>query len=145
MGSIGRRKPVEVWFKGDNGVIALLPATDAEETRQLYEAIKAHSNRNDYVICFPYAPTVNFMTNRPSYLYNLYVDNASRPADFDARAIADIERYRPAAILVNDDPMNVVNASRFSVWAATTMAYIRQHYQYSGTFRRNDVYLAPDK
>jgi hypothetical protein len=145
MGSIGRKKPDEVWFKGDNEVVALLPPTDAEETRQLYEAIKAHSNRNDNVICFPYAPTVNFMTNRPSYLYNLYVDNASRPADFDARAIADIERYRPAAILVNDDPMNVVNASRFSVWAATTMAYIRQHYRYSGTFRRNDVYLAPDK
>jgi hypothetical protein len=145
MGSIGRKKPDEVWFKGDNEVVALLPPTDAEETRQLYEAIKAHSNRNDNVICFPYAPTVNFMTNRPSYLYNLYVDNASRPADFDARAVADIERYRPAAILVNDDPMNVVNASRFSVWAATTMAYIRQHYRYSGTFRRNDVYLAPDK
>jgi hypothetical protein len=145
MGSIGRKKPDEVWFKGDNGVTALLPLTDAEETRQLYEMIKAHSNRNDYVICFPYAPTVNFMTNRASYLYNLYVDNASRPADFDARAIADIEKYRPAAILVNDDPMNVVNASRFSVWAATTMAYIRQHYRYSGTFRRNDIYLAPDK
>ena len=145
MGSIGRKKPDEVWFKGDNGVIALLPPTDAEETRQLYEAIKAHSNRNDYVICFPYAPTVNFMTNRPSYLYNLYIDNASRPPDFDTRAIADIERYHPAAILVNDEPMNLVNASRFSVWAATTMAYIQQHYRYSGTFRRNDVYLAPDK
>jgi hypothetical protein len=85
------------------------------------------------------------MTNRRSYLHNLYVDNATRPADFDGRAIADIEKYRPAAILINDDPMNVVKASRFSVWAAKTTAYIREHYRYTGTFRRNDVYLAPDK
>jgi hypothetical protein len=41
--------------------------------------------------------------------------------------------------------MNVVEASRFSVWAATTFAYIQQHYRYAGTFRRNDVYLAPEK
>jgi hypothetical protein len=145
MGSIARKKPNELWFKADNGVIALLPAKDAEESRLLYETIITHSDRNDYVVCFPYAPTVNFMTSRPSYLYNLYVDNATRPLDFDAKAIAEIEKYRPAAILVNDDPMNVVEASRFSVWAAPTFAYIQEHYQYAGTFRRNAVYLAPEK
>jgi hypothetical protein len=145
MGSIARKKPNEVWFKADNGVTALLPPADAKESKDLYETIIAHSNRNDYVVCFPYAPTVNFMTNRRSYLPNLYVDNATRPADFDKRAIADIEKYRPAAILINDDPMNVVEASRFSVWAAKTMAYIREHYRFSGAFRRNDVYLAPDR
>jgi hypothetical protein len=145
MGSIARKKPNEVWFKADNEVTALLPPADAKESKDLYKTIIAHSNRNDYVVCFPYAPTVNFMTNRRSYLYNLYVDNATRPIDFDARAIADIEKYRPAAILVNDDPMNVVEGSRFSVWAAKTMTYIREHYRYTGTFRRNDVYLAPDR
>jgi hypothetical protein len=145
MGSIARKKPNEVWFKADNGVTALLTPADAEESRDLYETITAHSNRNDYVICFPYAPTVNFMTNRRSYLYNLYIDNATRPSDFDAKAIADFEKYRPAAILINDDPMNVVEASRFSVWAARTTAYIREHYRYAGTFRRNEVYLAPER
>ena len=145
MGSIARKKPNEVWFKADNGVTALLTPADAKESRDLYETIIDHSNRNDFVICFPYAPTVNFMTNRRTYLYNLYIDNATRPLDFDAKAIADIERYRPAAILINDDPMNVVEASRFSIWAARTNAYIQEHYRYSGTFRRNDVYLGPDK
>jgi hypothetical protein len=145
MGSIARKKPNEVWFKADNRVMALLPAADARESKELYETIITHSNHKDYVVCFPYAPTVNFMTNRRSYLYNLYVDNATRPFDFDTKAIADIEKFRPAAILVNDDPMNVVEASRFSVWAAPTFAYIRQHYQYAGTFRRNTVYLAPGK
>lgn len=145
MGSIARKQRGEVWFTGDNGVSALLPAAEAKETRQLYDLIKAHSSPDDYVTCFPYAPTVNFMTGRRSYLYNLYLDNVNRPADFDTKAIADIEKYKPAAILVEDDPMNVVDDSRFSVWAAPTLAYIEQHYHYAGTFRRNDVYLAPDK
>jgi hypothetical protein len=145
MGSVARKKPNEIWFTADNGVTALLPPADAKESKDLFETIKAHSNRNDYVVCFPYAPTVNFMTNRRSYLYNLYVDNATRPAAFDQQAIAEIEKYRPAAILINDDPMNVVEASRFSIWAARTTAYIREHYRYAGTYRRNEVYLAPDK
>jgi hypothetical protein len=145
MGSIARKKPNEVWFKADNEVTALLIPAEAKESRDLYETIIGHSNQNDYVICFPYAPTVNFMTNRRSYLYNLYIDNATRPPDFDGKAIADIQRYRPAAILINDDPMNVVEASRFSVWAARTTAYIQEHYRYAGTFRRNEVYLAPGR
>ena len=145
MGSIARKKPNEVWFKADNEVTALLTPGEAKESRDLYETIIGHSNQNDYVICFPYAPTVNFMTNRRSYLYNLYIDNATRPPDFDGKAIADVQEYRPAAILINDDPMNVVEASRFSVWAARTTAYIREHYRYAGTFRRNEVYLAPGK
>ena len=145
MGSIARKKPNEVWFKADNGVTALLPPVEAKESEDLYKTIITHSNRNDYVVCFPYAPTVNFMTNRRSYLYNLYIDNATRPGDFDEKAIADITRYRPAAILINDDPMNVTESSRFSVWAVRTAAYIRENYRYAGTFRRNDVFLAPDR
>ena len=92
-----------------------------------------------------FALSVTLFDTPLPYLYNLYIDNATRPYDFDAKAIADIEKYRPAAILVNDDPMNVVEASRFSVWAARTFDYIQQHYRYAGTFRRNAVYLAPEK
>jgi hypothetical protein len=97
------------------------------------------------VICYPYAPTVNFMTNRRSYLYNLYVDNATRPVTFDTEAIAAIEQKKPALILINDDPINATESSRFSVWAVTTLAYIKSHYRYLGTYVRNDVYVAPSQ
>jgi hypothetical protein len=145
MGSIGRKKANEVLFKADNGVLAYLPRDQKPEYEALYQAVTQNSTQNDWVICYPYAPTVNFMTNRRSYLYNLYIDNATRPAAFDTEAIAAIEQKKPAVILVNDDPINATESSRFSVWAATTLAYIKSHYRYVGTYVRNDVYVAPSE
>jgi hypothetical protein len=80
-----------------------------------------------------------------SYLHNLYIDNATRPANFDTDAIAAIEQKKPAVILINDDPINATESSRFSVWAATTLAYIKSHYRYVGSYVRNDVYVAPSE
>ena len=145
MGSIGRKKSNEQLFRADNGVLAYLPKEQKPDYEALYRAVTENSAQNDWVICYPYAPTVNFMTNRRSYLYNLYIDNATRPATFDAEAIAAIEQKKPAVILINDDPINATESSRFSVWAGTTLAYIKSHYRYVGTYVRNDVYVAPSE
>jgi hypothetical protein len=145
MGSIGRKKPHEELFRGDNGVLAYLPKEQKTEYDALYQAVTKNSAPNDWVICYPYAPTVNFMTNRPSYLYNLYVDNATRPTTFDTETIAAIDEKKPAVILINDDPINATESSRFSVWAAKALAYIKSHYRYVGTYVRNDVYVAPSE
>jgi hypothetical protein len=145
MGSIGRKKPNEQFFRADNGVLAYLPKEQKPDYEALYQAVTQNSAQNDWVICYPYAPTVNFMTNRRSYLYNLYIDNATRPATFDQQAIAAIEQKKPAVIVIDDDPINATESSRFSVWAATTLAYIKSHYRYVGTYVRNDVYVAPSQ
>jgi hypothetical protein len=84
---------------------------------------------------------VNFMTNRRSYLYNLYVDNATEPVNFQNDTIADIEKYKPAAILIDDVAMNQTAASRFSVWAEPVYDYIRNTYEYAGTLVNNEIYL----
>jgi hypothetical protein len=145
MGSIGRKKPNEQLFRADNGVLAYLPKEQKPEYEALYQAVIQNSTQNDWVICYPYAPTVNFMTNRRSYLYNLYVDNATRSATFDQEAIAAIEQKKPAVILVDDEPINATESSRFSVWATTTLDYIESHYRYVGTYVRNAVYVAPSE
>src|SRR5258708_3249162 len=145
MGSIGRKKPNEELFRADNGVLAYLPKDQKADYDELYNAVTKNSARDDWVICYPYAPTVNFMTDRRSYLYNLYIDNATRPATFDTETIAAIEQKKPAVILINDDPINATESSRFSVWAPTTLAYIKSHYRYVGTYVRNDVYVAPSE
>ncbi|MBV8100589.1 MAG: hypothetical protein JOZ31_15695 [Verrucomicrobia bacterium] len=145
MGSIGRKKPNEQLFRADNGVLAYLPKDQKPEYEGLYQAVTQNSAQSDWVICYPYAPTVNFMTNRRSYLYNLYVDNATRPPTFDDEAIAAIEQKKPAVILINDDPINATESSRFSVWATATLEYIKSHYRYVGTYVRNAVYVAPSE
>ena len=143
MGSIGRKKPNEELFRADNGGLAYVPKDQKPDYEGLYQAVIHNSAPTDWVICYPYAPTVNFMTNRRSYLYNLYVDNATRPGTFDAETIAAIQEKKPAVIVINDDPINATESSRFSVWAPTTLAYIKSHYRYIGTYVRNDVYVAP--
>jgi hypothetical protein len=145
MGSIGRKKPNEQFFRADNGVLAYLPKEQKPDYEALYQAVTRNSAQNDWVICYPYAPTVNFMTNRRSYFYNLYVDNATRSPTFDQEAIAAIEQKKPAVILIDDDPINATESSRFSVWATATLAYIKSHYRYVGTYVRNDVYVAPSE
>ena len=145
MGSIGRKKPNEQLFRADNGVLAYLPKDQKPEYEALYQAVTQNSAESDWVICYPYAPTVNFMTNRRSYLYNLYVDNATRPVTFDQEAIAAIEQKKPAVILIDDDPINATESSRFSIWATATLEYIKSHYRYVGTYVRNAVYVAPSE
>jgi hypothetical protein len=141
MGSCAIKSRGEVFFKADNGVSGYLPGDKAAAYQALYQTIVRHSSPGDYVVCFPYQPTVNFMTNRRSYLYNLYVDNASAPPNFKEQAVADIAKYKPAAILVDDVAMNQIPASRFTVWAAPVYQYIKDHYDYAGTEAGNEIYL----
>ncbi|MGA8659390.1 MAG: hypothetical protein WB586_24970 [Chthoniobacterales bacterium] len=140
MGSIAMKKKGEQRVQFDNGVIAFLPEGEKEELEELYETVKAHSTAGDYVVSFPYSPMINFMTNRRSYRFNLYVDNSTRPENFDAMAIQEIETYKPAVIAIDDVAMNLTESSRFSVWAAPTMAFIRQKYQALGNFVATDIY-----
>jgi hypothetical protein len=141
MGSYAIKSRSEVFFKADNGVSGYLPRDKAAEYQALYQTIIDHSTPKDYVVCFPYQPMVNFMTDRRSYLYNLYVDNASAPPKFNEDTIAEIEKYRPAAILVDDVAMNQIPASRFTVWAAPVYQYIKDHYDYAATEAGNEIYL----
>jgi hypothetical protein len=141
MGSCAIKSRAEVFFKADNGVSGYLPRDKAAEYQALYQTIIDHSAPKDYVVCFPYQPMVNFMTNRRSYLYNLYVDNASAPPKFNEQAIAEIAKYKPAAILIDDVAMNQIPASRFTVWAAPVYQYIKDHYDYAATEAGNEIYL----
>jgi hypothetical protein len=145
MGSCAIRSRSEVFFKADNGVSGYIPRDKASGYQALYQTIVDHSTPRDYVVCFPYQPMVNFMTNRRSYLYNLYVDNASAPSNFKEQAIAEIEKYQPAAILIDDVAMNQIAASRFTVWAAPVYQYIKDHYEYAGTELGNEIYLRRTK
>ena len=141
MGSYAIKSRSEVFFKADNGVTGYIPNDKASEYQALYQTIIDHSTPKDYVVCFPYQSMVNFMTNRRSYLYNLYVDNASAPPQFKEQAIAEIEKYKPAAILIDDVALNQIAASRFTVWAAPVYEYIKNHYNYAGTQVGNEIYL----
>jgi hypothetical protein len=145
MGSIGRKVGAEKFFQAQNGVSGYVPVNNWAEYKALYQTVTTAAKPGEYVLCVPYLPMINFMTDRPSYLYNLYVDNATRSPDFDQQTIAGIEHYRPAVIAISDEPINEFPDSRFSVWAAPTLAYVQAHYRLAGTFVGVDVYVRDER
>ena len=143
-GTIAARSKRKYELVAENGVRVLLKQREQEESQKLCEVIKAHTQAGDYLVTYPYSPTVNFMTDRRSYEYNLYVDNSYNVSGFHADTLREVEKYRPAAIIIENRAINKAEASRFGNWAQETYDWVREHYTYAGTFRRQEVYLRPD-
>lgn len=106
----------------------------------VFDAVQKHASASDYVVCYPYLPGINFLADRRTYQWSLYVDNTVCGDDFDKRAIADMLLRKPAVIVVNNMSINRNRDSTFNVWAAPTKAYILKHYKLRGTFMDNEVY-----
>jgi hypothetical protein len=123
--SQGRKKE----FIGANGVHVKLASHEFEEASAIAQSILKHSKPGEYVLCFPYNPEINFMTDRPSYRRDLYCDDMTASCKFDENTIAEIKYYKPAVIVITDWPINGTEHSRFSNWANTTYRYIQSHYQ----------------
>lgn len=128
----------------ENGVDVLLKRQERDEFQGLCDVIKKYTKPGDYLVAYPYSPTVNFMTNRPSYQGNLYIDNAHNISRFYKETMAEIAKYKPAAIVIDNRDINHTEESRFSNWAWRTYGWIKKNYAYAGTFRRQEVYLRPD-
>jgi len=143
-GTIAAREKKNYELTAENGVRVWVKKQERDELSQLVQLVHDHTKPGDYLVTYPYSPTVNFMTDRPSYEYNLYVDNASGVANFYSETLAEIARFRPAVIVIDNRPINHTEDSRFRNWAASTYEWIRQHYAYAGTFRRQEVYFRPD-
>jgi hypothetical protein len=140
MGSIALRKKDAVFVHAENGVSGYIPKDRAREFENLIRAITSHSRPGDYMVCYPYEPMAYFMTGRRSYLYNLYVDNATSPIDFDRTAIEGLEKYQPSIAVIDDQAMNLTQSSRFSAWAPVTLGYIKSHYRFITNTYGVDVY-----
>ena len=143
-GTIAARSKRKYELVAENGVRVFLKYREQQELQKLCEVIRAHTQAGDYLVTYPYSPTVNFMTDRRSYEYNLYVDNAYNVSGFHAETLCEVEKYRPAAIIIDNRAINKAEGSRFKNWARETYDWVREHYTYAGTFRRQEVYLRPD-
>ena len=126
-GSIAASRKRHLEFAALNGVRVKLNPQELTRNTLLRDAILSHSKPGDYVVCYPYFPMVNFMTDRPSYEYNLYADNAIPPQQFFDQAKLNIERYHPAVIVIGTGKVNDTESSRFQNWASKTYAYIKDH------------------
>lgn len=143
-GTIAAREKRKSEMRAQNGVRVFLKKDESAQIQKLADLIQAHTKPGDYVACYPYQPTINFMTDRPAYEYNLYIDNAHNVSRFHEETMAKIEKFRPAAIVIDNRPVNQTEESRFQNWAAETYAWVRANYTWAGTFRRQELYFRPD-
>lgn len=140
-GTIAAKRKRTHELVAENGVRVLLKRQDYEELKALCEVIKTQTHPGDYLVTYPYSPTVNFMTDRPSFEYNVYVDNAHNVASFHEDTLREFQKYRPAAVIIDNRAINKTEDSRFRNWAAETYRWLQDHYRHAGTFRRQEVFL----
>ena len=134
-GTIAARQYRDARFTAANGVDVYVSPNEIAALQALCKVVEENSKPGEYLVAYPYHPTINVMTNRRTYEKNVYIDNAERKRDWDQEAIKRFEKFQPAVIVLSDWAVNGHDGSRFSVWAAPTKAWIQAHYQSRGTFK----------
>ena len=140
VGSIAASRHRHLEFTSLNGVHVKLNPVEFSRATLLRDSILKNSKQGDYVVCYPYFPMVNFMTDRPSYEYNLYSDNASPPEQFFDQAKANFERYQPAVIVIGTGKVNDTESSSFQNWASKTYAFIKDRYELVASDSELEIY-----
>ena len=130
-------------FHAGNGVSQFV--TPAE--KQIYETIAGIIERNskpgDTIVCVPYCAGFAFMTDRRILFREHYVDDGTPllyPGWID-RAIAQTQSVKPPVVIVLDWAPNETTQSRFDVWAARYIDYLRQNYARSQRFAMGTIWL----
>jgi len=133
-------------FHAANGVNVKLTQHELQDASALFRIISATTSPGDYLVCYPYNPEINFMTDRPSYEYNFYIDNAMVPsARFYQETVEKIKKYHPAAFVITDWPINNTEESKFSSWASGTYGYIKMNYQLAYKDGNLELFVRPDR
>ena len=134
-GTIAARQYRDTRFTAGNGVDVYVSPNEIAALQSLCKVVEENSQPDEYLVAYPYHPTINVMTDRRTYEKNVYIDNAERKRDWDREAIKRFEKFQPAVIVLSDWAVNGHDGSRFSVWAAPTKAWIQAHYHSRGTFK----------
>ena len=144
-GSIAAKKKVSQPFRALNGVNVMVRDQDAAWLAKLRDAILRYSYPGEYVMCLPYSPTINFMTDRPSPMRNLYVDNTVGEMEFRTYFLKLVSETPPAVVVVDQRKINGTEISRFRNWAPQTYEWLWKNYVFVGRYSRNEVFVRPGK
>jgi hypothetical protein len=144
-GSIAAKKKASHAFRALNGVNVNVRDREAVWLPKLRDAVLRHSSPGEYVLCLPYSPTINFMTDRPSPLHNLYVDNSTAGQEFAKSFQKLMSESSPAVVIIDQRPINRSEFSRFRNWAPEPYQWLRENYVFFGRYFRNEVFVRKDK
>lgn len=144
-GSAAALRGVAQSFRGLNGVDVRVKPSEAIWLEKLQAAVVGHSSPGEFVLCLPYSPTINFMTDRPSPLHNLYVDNTTAGGWFEDEFLRIMAQKKPPVVVIDQRRINRNEISRFSNWAPGPYQWLHKNYVYVGRYFRSEVFVRPDK
>jgi hypothetical protein len=143
-GTLAIRADRNTNFRGANGVDVLLTKDEYEDTNTIFSATVSNSTEKDYVACYPYLPGVNFITARPTFQTLLYVDNVTGSQEWQRAEIAQLQRFRPAVIVIDNWPINGTEESRFSNWAPQMTSFVESHYRLVASLKNKKIFAILD-
>ncbi|MEM7353398.1 MAG: hypothetical protein AAF657_21560 [Acidobacteriota bacterium] len=122
-------------FVGANGVEVNLTTKEKNFYTAVTRTVEAHSGVDDFVLCFPYCPGLNVVTQRKTFMRRLYVDDGMLRLDpfWQQRMIARIETEQVPLIIIQDWAINRTEISRFQNWASVLMEHIMAGYELEET------------
>ncbi len=142
-GTIDARKGRTQEFRAENGVNVYVTKREKAGLEALHKVIREHSKPGEYLVAYPYHPTINVLADRPTYEKNVYIDNATRSKNWDQETIGRFKQFKPAVIALSEWAINGTEASRFSSWALRTKTWVQTHYVYQGTYLEFEIYTRP--
>jgi len=127
-GTIAERNQKLEFFRGENGVEVWVPPRERERNETVLALIHQHAPPGAPVVCYPYLPGFNVLSNRPTYERSLYVDDLTAGRGWPAEAIRRMEEHRPPVVIVSDWAVNRTEQSRFRNWAREVKAHLAGAY-----------------
>jgi hypothetical protein len=134
------KKNKRMLFEGANGVRVKVHEKTYAELEGVRKAVAEHSKPGEWLVCYPYQPGYNVMTDRPTYERRLYNDNANTPRNWSKLTIDQMEEKQPAVVIIDNRAINQVDASRFSKWAAPVYKHVKQTYGLVGKVDTIEIY-----
>ena len=127
----------------EKGIDVRLSADEYNVIKRVVGLVKENSKPDEFVLCFPYCPGINFLADRPTFQKSFYIDDAVLNNDplWLEQMRQDIATRKPKVIVINDWNINGTEISRFRNWARPLYNAIKLTYRLQDTYMGYEIFL----
>ncbi|MCX7114102.1 MAG: hypothetical protein NTX45_29340 [Proteobacteria bacterium] len=137
------RKNRDTRLQMEKGIDVRLTKDEYDGITRLVALVKENSKPDEFVLCFPYCPGINFIADRPTFQHSFYVDDSVLNTDpsWLEKMRQDIAINKPKVIVISDWAINGTEISRFKNWAKPLYNEITQNYRLLDKIMGYEIFL----
>ena len=137
------RKNRDTQLQMEKGIDVWVSSDEYNLITRVVALVKENSKPDEFVLCFPYCPGINFIADRPTFLHSFYIDDSavkSGPSELQHMR-QEIAIKKPKVIVITDWAINGTEISRFRNWARPLYNTIKQTYRLQDTIKEYEIYV----